>query len=61
MPLVIQLARPELFGPPRFYDFVPREGGVLGRLEEEARREDIPIIGPVMGRLLFILTKGRSR
>jgi hypothetical protein len=30
-------------------------------LEEEARREDITIIGPVMGRLLFILKKGRSR
>ncbi len=48
---------PELFGPERFYDFIPRSGGVLSRLEKEAKKEDIPIIGPVLGRLLYILAR----
>lgn len=51
------MAGPELFGKERFYDFVPSEGGVLASLEEEARKEDIPIIGPVMGRMLYIIAR----
>jgi predicted O-methyltransferase YrrM len=54
------MGKPDLFGPKRFYDFIPREGGVLGRLEKEAQKEDIPIIGPVMGRLLYILASAMN-
>ena len=51
------MGHPELFKPERFYDFIPRSDGVLGRLEKEAKKEDIPIIGPVLGRLLHIFAR----
>lgn len=51
------MGHPDLFKPERFYDFIPRSGGVLERLEKEAKKEDIPIIGPVLGRLLYILAR----
>jgi caffeoyl-CoA O-methyltransferase len=51
------MGHPELFKPERFYDFIPQSGGVRGRLEKEAKKEDIPIIGPVLGRLLYILAR----
>ena len=39
-----------------FSQFVTDRDALLIALEEEARREGIPIIGPVVGELLFILT-----
>jgi caffeoyl-CoA O-methyltransferase len=51
------MGHPKLFSPERFYDFIPRSGGILSRLENEAKNEDIPIIGPVLGRLLYILAR----
>lgn len=38
-----------------FKAFVPSREPLLIELEEEARKEDIPIIGPVVGQFLFIL------
>ena len=44
---------PEIY----FRQFVPARDTVLMALEEEARQEDIPIVGPVFGELLYILTR----
>ena len=38
-----------------FREFLPPRDELLLRLEEEARREGIPIVGPLVGELLFIL------
>ncbi len=40
-----------------FRQFIAPRSALLKELEEEARREKIPIIGPVVGELLFILAK----
>ena len=40
-----------------FRGFIPARDDLLLRLEEEARREGIPIVGPVVGELLFILAR----
>ncbi len=40
-----------------FLQFVPDRDALLQELEEEARRDAIPIVGPVVGELLFILTR----
>ena len=40
-----------------FRKFVPFRDPLLLELEEEARRESIPIIGPVVGELLYILAR----
>ncbi len=40
-----------------FTQFVPDRDVFLMELEEEARREAIPIIGPVVGEFLFILAR----
>ncbi len=40
-----------------FRQFVPSRDALLLELEEEARREEIPIIGPVVGELLYILAR----
>ena len=40
-----------------FRRFIPNRSALLKELEEEAFREDIPIIGPVVGELLFILAR----
>ncbi len=39
-----------------FSQFIPKEEGVAARLVAEAETEGVPIVGPVMGRLLAILT-----
>jgi len=45
-----------------FRQFIPRRDAVLLSLEEEARRKEIPIVGPVVGELLFMLVRiSRSR
>jgi caffeoyl-CoA O-methyltransferase len=40
-----------------FRQFIPPRSALLKEVEEEAYREDIPIIGPVVGELLFILSR----
>ena len=40
-----------------FREFLPPRDELLLRLEEEARREGIPIVGPLVGELLFILAR----
>jgi len=40
-----------------FSKFIPKRSALLKELEEEAFREDIPIVGPVVGELLFILAR----
>jgi predicted O-methyltransferase YrrM len=40
-----------------FRQFVPPRDELLLQLEEEAKREDIPIVGPVVGELLYILAR----
>jgi caffeoyl-CoA O-methyltransferase len=40
-----------------FREFIPPRDGLLLRLEEEARQEGIPIVGPVVGELLFLLAR----
>jgi len=40
-----------------FRGFVPRRDELLLELEREAQTEGIPIVGPVVGELLFILTR----
>jgi len=40
-----------------FRQFIPKRSALLRELEEEAFREDIPIVGPVVGELLFILAR----
>lgn len=40
-----------------FYGLLPPRDRVLLEMEREARRRDIPIIGPAVGRLLYQLTR----
>lgn len=40
-----------------FSQFVPERSALLMELEEEARRDAIPIIGPIVGELLYILAR----
>ena len=46
---------PDLEG--AFRQFVPPRDAVLLQLEEEAGREGIPIIGPVVGEFLYVLAR----
>ncbi len=45
------VAKPEDY----FKKFIPKREGLLIQLEAEAEREEIPITGPVVGELLYIL------
>ncbi len=40
-----------------FRQFVPARDALMLSLEEEAARENIPIIGPVVGQLLYLLAR----
>ncbi|MDY6952736.1 MAG: O-methyltransferase, partial [Thermodesulfobacteriota bacterium] len=40
-----------------FRKLAPARDRLLKELEEEARHEGIPIIGPVMGELLYVLAR----
>jgi predicted O-methyltransferase YrrM len=54
----------EMFPEPEAYfqGLLPRRGALLKRLEAEAAIEDIPIVGPVVGELLYLLARiGRPR
>ena len=41
-------------------DIVPERDSVLMDMEELAAKEDFPIIGPLVGRLLYIITKASA-
>lgn len=49
------MTRAEHFAEEYFAGLVPQRDELLLELEEDARREDIPIIGPVVGSLLQLL------
>ncbi|MBW3583894.1 MAG: class I SAM-dependent methyltransferase [Euryarchaeota archaeon] len=51
MPAMEQAAAEE-----HFRSLVPDRGPVLERLEKEAAERDIPIVGPSLGNLLYLLT-----
>ena len=40
-----------------FHRLVPQRSALLKRLEKQAAAEDIPIVGPVVGELLYILAR----
>ena len=44
---------PEIY----FSKHIPARDSLLIKLEEEARNENIPIVGPVVGELLFLLAR----
>ena len=50
---------PDLIDNPEEYfrQFLPKRDQLLIELEEEARREEIPIVGPIVGELLHILAR----
>ncbi len=39
------------------YGILPRRDGALAEMERSAKRRDIPIIGPAVGRMLYLLAK----
>jgi len=47
------IAQPERY----FLDLVPQRSALLKRLEAEAVQESIPIVGPVVGELLYLLAR----
>jgi predicted O-methyltransferase YrrM len=48
---------PDLFDAEHFRQFTPKTTGVLGKLEKEAVEKDIPIVGPLVGKMLWFYTK----
>jgi len=51
------MVMPELFDAEHFRQFTPHETGVLAALEQEAVDKNIPIIGPLVGKMLWLITK----
>jgi predicted O-methyltransferase YrrM len=47
----------DLYEAEHFRQFTPREKGILAKLEKEAVEEDIPIVGPLVGKMLWFHTK----
>lgn len=43
-----------------FRGFIPRRDALLWALEEEAARESIPIVGPVVGEFLYLLARATA-
>ena len=39
------------------YDILPARDAVLANMERLARRRDIPIIGPAVGRMIYLLVQ----
>jgi len=55
------MGQPELFEAEHFRRFAAHQGGsVLERLEREAEEKDVPIIGPVLGKLLYLLARATA-
>jgi predicted O-methyltransferase YrrM len=48
---------PDLFDAEYFRQFTSHEHGVLVELEQEAVEHDIPIVGPLVGKMLWMLTR----
>ena len=48
---------PELFDAEYFRQFAVHENGILAELEQEAKEKDIPIVGPFVGKMLWLITK----
>lgn len=51
----MQITHPEVEA--YFYGLLPRRDRVLAEIERQARRRDIPIVGPAVGRLLYQLVR----
>jgi predicted O-methyltransferase YrrM len=51
------MAEPEAYEAEHFRKFTPRGGGILEELEKEAREQDIPIVGPYVGKILWTMVK----
>ncbi len=51
------MVEPELHPPEVFRQYTPKTEGVLYELEREAQAEDIPIVGPHVGKILSLLVK----
>lgn len=49
--------RPETLGPEHFRRYSRHSDRLLLRLEKEAARKGIPIVGPAMGKLLYLLAR----
>lgn len=47
----------DLYDAEYFRQFTPREGGVLSELEKEAVEKDVPIVGPLVGKMLWMHAK----
>ncbi len=43
-----------------FSELIPERDTLLKRLEQEAEKERIPIVGPVVGQLLFVLARATA-
>jgi predicted O-methyltransferase YrrM len=39
------------------YDILPKRDAVLAEMEKYARRHDVPIIGPAVGRMIYLLAQ----
>jgi predicted O-methyltransferase YrrM len=48
---------PELFDAEYFRKFAMHENVILTELEKEAKEKDIPIVGPFVGKMLWLITK----
>lgn len=48
---------PELHNPEKFREFIPRDDNFLNDLEQDSIEKDVPIIGPHVGMLLYLLVK----
>ena len=47
----------DLYDDEHFRKFTPREKGILAELEKEAVEKDIPIVGPLVGKMLWMHAK----
>jgi predicted O-methyltransferase YrrM len=48
---------PQVYDAEHFRQFTTHEKGTLAKLEQEAVDENIPIVGPVVGKMLWLITK----
>jgi predicted O-methyltransferase YrrM len=48
---------PEVYDAEHFRQFTTHEKGTLAKLEQEAVDKNIPIVGPVVGKMLWLFTK----
>jgi predicted O-methyltransferase YrrM len=53
----VAMVVPELFDAEHFRQFTAHEQGILAELEQEAIERDIPIVGPFVGKMLWMITR----